>query len=477
MTPTVLGLDVGTTEAKAALFDLDGRPLGIARAGYPTDHGSGGRAEQDPADWWAALEASVRRALADAGEGGGRIGGALDVAAICGVAQGPTLVAVDAGGGPVRPAVTWQDRRVTGDGFGMLPRLAWLAREDPDGVARARWTVPAWDALGLWLTGRAATSLQRHEAATSPEALAAAGVDPMRVPPAAPMGSLLGGLRPEAAARLGLRPGIPVAAGVNDGTASMLGAGLLEPGDAVDTGGASGGFGVYADRPIDVPGTFSAPAPLEGRWVLGGAMAATGAALDWVARAVLGGRWTLDELLAEAAGAPPGSGGLVFLPYLAGERAPIFDESARGAFVGLTLAHERRHLVRAVLEGAAYALRHVAEPILAAGVDVTEMHLAGGGSRSDLWTRIKADVTGFRVAVPRVGETAVLGAAILGAAGAGLAPSLREGVVRMTATERVVSPDPATTDVYDALYGVYRSLYPALGPTFAELARITIYRA
>src|SRR5581483_6992937 len=176
--------------------------------------------------------------------------------------------------------------------------------------------------------------------------------------------------------------------------------------DAVDTGGASGGFGVYADRPLELPGTFSAPAPIEGRWVLGGAMASTGAALTWLRDALLGGHWTLDELDAEAAALAPGADGLIFLPYLAGERAPIFDERARGAFVGLTLGHGRGHLVRAVLEAAAYAIRHVAEPILAAGIPVTELRLAGGPARSDLWARIKADVTGFPVAIPRVGETA-----------------------------------------------------------------------
>ncbi len=480
MTRAVLGLDLGTTEAKAALVDLEGNVLAFEHEGYPTDVGADGRAEQDPADWWAAIEACIRR-LGAGGAGPGPDGagpgpdgarrGDLRIEAICGVAQGPTLVAVDARGEPVRMAITWQDRRARDAGFGFLPRLAWLAAEDPAAVALARWLVPAWDALGLWLSGSASTSLQPHEVATAPQRLRAAGVDPDRLPPGIGIGGRLGTLRPELAARLGLAPGIPVLAGVNDGTASMLGAGLLEPGDAVDTGGASGGFGVYVDRPLALPGTFSAPAPIEGRWVLGGAMAATGASLDWLVGSLLGGHWPLEELLAEAAAVAPGSGDLVFLPYLAGERAPIFDESARGAFVGLTLAHARGHLVRAVLEGAAYAVRHVAEPILAAGVEVTEMRLAGGPSRSELWARIKADVTGFPVAIPRVAETAVLGAAILAATGAGLMPDLATAVRRMTAVERRIEPDRATAARYARLYGVYRSLYPVLAAAFAELAR------
>jgi len=463
MIRAVLGLDLGTSEAKAGLFDLDGRPLGIARRACPIEIGPDGRAEQDPADWWRALAASVRALDTSA----------VELVAICGVGQGPTLAVLDEQARPVRPAITWQDRRTGGaTGFGLLPKLAWLARADPEAAAAARWLLGSWDALGLWLTGRAATALQAHEAPLPGDALLAAGIDPARIPPAIAVGELLGPLRPAAADELGLGPGIPVMAGVNDGTASMLGAGLLAPGDAVDTGGASGGFGVYADRPLELPGTFSAPAPIEGRWVLGGAMASTGAALTWLRDALLGGRWTLDELEAEAAALGPGADGLVFLPYLAGERAPIFDELARGAFVGLTLGHTRAHLARAVLEAAAYAIRHVAEPILAAGVPVTELRLAGGPARSDLWARIKADVTGFPVAIPRVGETALLGAAILAAVGAGVVPDRVAAIRRMTAIERRMAPDPGAQQRYERLFGVYRALYPALAPSFVELAAI-----
>ena len=147
--PAVLGLDVGTTEAKAALVGLDGRLLGLGRAGYPTDLGPGGRAEQDPRDWWAGdRRAAVREAVARALDRSGTADGRAEILAICCVAQGPTLVAVDAAGEPVRPAITWQDRRAGGTGFGLLPKMAWLAREDPDAAARAAWLLPAWDALG-----------------------------------------------------------------------------------------------------------------------------------------------------------------------------------------------------------------------------------------------------------------------------------------------------------------------------------------
>jgi xylulokinase len=385
-----------------------------------------------------------------------------DVIAVCGVAQGPTLVAVDAVGEALRPAITWQDRRVRAAGFGFLPSMSWLAREEPDTVRRAAWLLPACDALGLWLTGVAATSTQAHDSGPDAASLAAAGVRPALMPSGRPFGSPLGALRAEAAAALGLRAGTPVVTGVNDGAASMLGAGLRHTGDAVDTGGTSGGLAIYTAYRVSVPGLYTAPAPLPGMWAVGGAMAALGASLDWLRGAVLGDRWTLDELFAEAAAVPAGAGGVTFLPYLAGERAPVFDESARGAFVGLGLEHGRGHLVRAVLEGAAYAMRSVAEPLAAAGAPVRELRLAGRPTPGDLWAQIKADVLGVPAAIPVVGETAVLGAAILAAAGSGVAADLDAAVAAMTAVARRLLPDPAAQARYNAGYPVYRALYPAL---------------
>jgi xylulokinase len=232
----------------------------------------------------------------------------------------------------------------------------------------------------------------------------------------------------------------------------------------VDTGGTSGGIAICADRPLTLPGLYSAPSPLPGRWILGGAMAATGAAVDWLRTSILGDRWTVDELFAAAAAVPAGADGVVFLPYLAGERAPIFDDAARGAFVGLTLAHGTGHLARAVLEGGAFAVRHVAEPILAAGVPLRSVRIAGRPTPGDLWARIKADVLGVPTLIPSVGDTAVVGAAILAATGVGAVGSLEAGVASMTSVSHTLEPDPSATARYDAMFTVYRDLYPALRP-------------
>ena len=388
---------------------------------------------------------------------------------MCGVGQGPTLTVTDEAAVPLRPAITWQDRRPGDSGFGLLPRMAWLAREDPDAAAQARWLMPSWDALGLWLSGEAATSTQAHETPLRAADLEAIGIRPAQVPEPLPFGTPLGLLRAGVATQLGLRSRVPVVAGVNDGTASMLGAGLIAAGDAVDTGGASGGLAVLADRAISLPGMYSAPAPLPGRWVVGGAMAALGASVDWLRQSVLMGAASAEQLLAEAAGVPPGAGGLLFLPYLAGERAPLFDEAARGAFVGLTLAHGRADLARAVLEGAAFAMRSVAEPLAAAGAPMRELRLAGRRTPGDAWARIKADVLGVPVAIPSMGESAVLGAAILAAAGVGAVADLEAGVAAMTSIATRIEPDRDAHARYDAVYAVYRDLWPAIAPTVHAL--------
>ncbi len=246
---------------------------------------------------------------------------------------------------------------------------------------------------------------------------------------------------------------------------------MLEPGDAYDPGGSAGGFGVYWDRPLDVAGAFVTPAPLAGRFSVGAAMAATGRALDWYRDAILGGTITTDALLAEAASTPPGADGLVFLPYLAGERSPIWDPDARGVLAGLTLAHRRGHVARAIVEASALAIRHVATPMLAAGVQVTAMRACGGPARSAFWNAVKADVTGFPVLVPDVLETAVLGSAIVAAVGTGAQPDLPAAITAMTHVTERIEPRRELAPVYDRLFEAYRELYPATAPVLRPLVR------
>lgn len=478
--PAFLGIDLGTTRTKVGLLTAEGVPLGFGRAAHALNvDPTTGLAEQDPDAWWAGLGAAVREAMVRAEAGGGA---ASEPAAICVVAHGPTLTAVDAEGRPVRPAITWLDSRAVkeqdelesatglrGWALGVLPAALWLERHEPEAAARSRWYLNAWEALALRLSGRAAATVVPGARGVAREALASRGLNLDRVAPEVSAGTVLGGLTAEAAGHLGLRAGIPVVAGLVDAFASFHGARMLEPGDGIDVGGAAGGFGVYATEPVQVAGGFTTPAPLPGLYSVGGAMAATGAALDWFSTDILGGTHEIGDLIGEAAAVEPGAEGLVFLPYLAGERSPLWDPTARSSFAGLTLRHGRAHLVRAILEAAALAIRHVAEPMLAAGLEVRAMRACGGPARSEAWNRIKADVTGFSVEVPRVRETAAVGAAIVAAVGTGAHPDLPAGIRAMTAIDRRFEPDAERHRVYDRVYEAYVALHPAISPVLRRL--------
>jgi len=467
--PAVLAIDLGTSSLKAGLVGLDGALIASAKAPSAPMTGDGsGRAEQDPEAWWAAAVAAGRELVAR---------NAADVVAIAADGHGPTLTAVDAAGRPTRPAITWLDTRsgaelaelatatgLRGWALGALPAALWVARHEPSIAARTAWYLNTWEFLALRLTGCAATTVVAGQQLPPSATLAAAGLDPDRVAPRVAAGSVLGGLTAEAASQLGLKPGIPVVAGVVDAFASFHGAGLLAPGDAIDTGGASGGFGVYWNVPIEAAGSFCTPAPLDGLYIVGGAMAATGRALDWFVDDVLGGSVPLATVVEEAAATPPGADGLVFLPYLAGERSPLWDPDARGAFVGLTVRHGRAHMARAILEAAAMAIRHVAAPILEAGVTVNEMRVCGGPARSAAWNRIKADVTGFTVGVPHVLETAVVGSAILAATGIGAYPDTRAAIAAMTRVDVRLEPNRDLRGLYDELFETYVAIHPTIRP-------------
>ena len=475
--PAVLGLDLGTTEVKAGLVSLDGRLLGLTRSGYALEVSGGhGWAEQDPGAWWSAVVSAVRALRAD---------DIAEVVAIGVDGHGPTLAAVDARGEATRPAITFLDTRSTieadelaaatgvrGWALAGLPAALWVERHEPAIAAATCWYLATWEWLAFRLTGVATSPLVPDQTDPPLDVVAAAGIDVGKLPPRTTTGSGVGELTGTAADALGLRAGIPVVGGTVDAFASYLGAGLLEPGDAYDPGGSAGGFGVYWDRPVEVAGGFVTPAPLAGRYSVGAAMAATGRALDWYRVDIVGGTITTEALLAEAAATPPGAHGLVFLPYLAGERSPIWDPEARGVLAGLTLGHGRGHIARAIVEASALAIRHVAAPMLAAGVTVTEMRVCGGPARSAFWNGVKADITGFPVAVPAVLETAVLGSAILGAVGIGAYPDLPAAIAAMTRIAGRIEPRRDLAPIYDATFAAYLALYPATAPILRPLGGV-----
>lgn len=469
----LIGIDLGTTQVKTGVFDLQGNLHALARARYPVLTGDNPNlAEQDPTAWWAAVVTTLRQVTSTARG---------QIAALCCGGQGPTLVMTDRKGMPLHNAILWMDQRAqdeqsflaerigAGVSWSSLPNALWLKRHCPEDYARAGWFFGAWDYIAFRLCGCAVTSTQRSRASLSAEVIDQAGLNPSLFPPPAVAGTVIGHLMAQAASETGLPSGLPIVAGASDGTASFLGAGLVVSGRAVDAGGTSGGFGLCQDRQLSGPGIMGGEGLLPGLYICGGAMGTTGKALDWYSENILNSTLSIEELIASAAETPPGAEGLIFLPYLAGERSPHWDPHARGVFCGLTLRHDWRHMGRAILEGAAFALRDVAQRVLDSGGRVSEMRVCGGPARSEVWNQIKADITGFRVAVPRVTEVALLGTAILAGLGVGLVPNMLSGVENMVFIDHYLEPQPEHRERYEQTFMNYQDLYVRLAPLFKAL--------
>jgi len=506
-----LGLDLGTSAVKVGLFDTEGNLLRRARQAYPLYTPHPGWAEQEPEEWWAATCDALRDSLAGVDTG--------RVVAVGLSGQSPSQVLVATDGTPLGRAILWSDRRASAEAAWLAERLTpeqaqawtgcafitdvtqpparllWLKAHRPDDWARCVAVVQPKDFIARRLTGRIATDGNSAfcllnplpppsvgEASFPPKLggarrgqyaanlLALLGVEPEKMPPALEPTGVVGHVTPEAASATGLRAGIPVVTGTIDAWCDIIGSGGIAPGCAVDVTGTSEVVALVTERPVDGEGVFGAPLA-EGRYWVGGPMQAGGAALLWLARCFYGQEQPDFGLLeAEASAIAPGAEGLLFLPYLQGERAPVWDATARGAFVGLTDRHVRAHCARAVYEGVAFAVRDLLERCrAAAGIGPEELRVSGGGSASAFWNQVKADVTGLpvqRVATP---DAACLGAALLAAVGVEFFQNLDDAVGAMVQVGDVFDPIPDRVSRYDELFVAWRCLYPALRPIFPQL--------
>jgi xylulokinase len=468
MADGLLAVDLGTSGVKAGVVGLDGELVSLADRGYGLIEGGGpGWVEQDARTWWDSAREAMKEAVAKAR-------GTTIVGACIG-GQGPSPVPIDQHGEPLANAIIWMDRRseperrAMSDRLGSeaspyscVPKLLWLKRHRPEVYEKARWFLQSWDFIAFRLTGNAVASSFADNHVFPRELVDAAELDPAKFPPEIVMGTAVGVVRPDIAKELGIGAGVTVAGGVNDSTATVLGGGLVRRGLALDLGGTSGGIALAWDEPLREGGLTAWPAPTPGLFVCGGPFAAAGRALAW-ALPVLGyGTADFAAIEADAARIAPGADGLVFLPYLAGERTPMWDDRARGMFFGLTERHTRAHLARAVFEGVAFGLRHVADLMRERGGRIDELRTTGGQARIALWGRIKADVLGVPVVVPAVLEGAVMGEAMLAAAGAGRAADPASAAATFIKAAARYEPDPGNAAAYERAYRTYRELYPRL---------------
>lgn len=485
----LLGIDLGTGSVKALVVDrVDGRPLGEAAADYAINRPEPGAAEQSPEAWWRATIDAVRRALATADH--------PPVAAIGISGQMHGTVTLDSDRRLNGPAIIWADQRSACEareieeriGDGLLDitgsRIApgfqaatarWLQQKHPERWETTRHLLLPKDYLRLRLTGELATDpsdaagsllLDIRTRAWSPDLLDAAGISRDLLPPIVPASAVSGRLARDPALALGLPPGIPVAGGAADAPAAALGAGVIIPGELMIT--LSSGAQVYT--PLDAPlvdrhgrlHTFAAPSePGEGPpWFAMGATLNAGLAYRWLRDLLFDhpDDTTFERMNDLAATAPVGANGLLFLPYLAGERTPHLDPEARGALVGLDARHGRADLIRATLEGVSFALFDAWRALReTTGANPSCITLAGGGARARVWRQIIADLFGLPVRSLRGSNQSALGAAMLAAACAGdPVPDLVDRWVRQ---EVALQPDPVAHARYQALFAIFHDAY------------------
>jgi xylulokinase len=483
----LLGLDLGTSSVKALLVGENGDAVGEGSAPYPVRAPRPGWAESSPEEWWAAVLEATEATV-------GRRGGEVAALGLSGQMHG--VVLADGGGLPLRPAVLWADARsgakleayreldedlrrrlANPPAVGMAgPSLLWLRDNDPDAYESARWALQPKDWLRLRLTGDVAAEPSDASATLlydlpaddwSSAVVEDLGLRAELLAPLVRSAGLAGELTAKAADELGLREGLPVAAGAADTAAAMLGVGLLRPGPAQLTIGTGGQIVTPSESPDPDPSlrTHLYRGALPGLWYSMAAIQNAGLALEWVRR-ILSVSW--EEVYEEAFAVPPGSGGVVFLPYLSGERTPRFDPGARGAWTGLGLDHTRGHLLRAALEGVAFALREGLEVLGDLGLLRSELRLAGGGASGagresgDPWRQLLADVLGRPLWLLPDGISAVAsarGAAFLAGLATGVYSSEEDTLPLTPDPERSINP--GDTD-YESAYERYKALYPSL---------------
>jgi xylulokinase len=491
----VLGIDVSTTATKAVLIDETGAVVSVGTVDYGFETPRPLWSEQDPGLWWDGAVGAIQAALQDGGVSG------ADVTAVGLTGQMHGAVLLDAADAVLRPAILWNDQRtgaqcdairerigaerliaVTGNdaltGF-TAPKLLWVHDEEPDVWRRTRHVLLPKDYVRLRLTGDHAMdkadgsgTLLFDLAARdwSGEVLEGLGIDPAWMPSTSEGPEVTGTVTGDAAKATGLRPGTPVVAGGGDQSANAVGVGAVSVGSVALSLGTSGVVFAPTDQPLFEPrGRVHAFChALTGRWHMMSVMLSAAGSLRWFRDTFAPGA-SFEELTAQAAEIGAGSDGLLFLPYLTGERSPYPDPRARGAFVGLTVQHDRRHLTRAVLEGVAFGLRDGMDLMLKAGTPAPDRIVAsGGGTRSGLWRQILADVLCAEIATVATTEGAAYGAGLLAAVGAGWYPSVEDACATLV-TATVEAAPGRDADAYAATHALYRELYPALAPTFHQL--------
>jgi xylulokinase len=506
----LIGVDVGTTGSKALIIDEAGELVASASSDHTLQTPRPNWAEQDPAEWWQASVASIREAMAQSGVSPGEVKGI----GLSGQMHGSVFL--DASDEVIRPAILWCDQR-TGEqcewitdavgeellvaetanpvltGF-QAPKIIWLRQREPENYDKLRKVLLPKDYIRLLLTGEYATEvsdasgtslLNVKERRWSDAVLDKIDLSKDMLPAVYESPEISGKLTAAAAEATGLAEGTPVVGGGGDQAAGAVGNGIVRSGVVSSTTGTSGVVFAHLDTPeVDEKlrtHTFCHAVP--GKWHVMGVVLSAGGSLRWARDVLCGpereiaealGKDPYEIMIAEAARAPVGSEGLVFLPYLTGERTPYPNPNAKGVFVGLTLRHTKQHILRSILEGVAFSLRDSFEIIKGMGVDIGQVRASGGGARSELWRQIQADASGLAQSTINMEEGPALGVALLAGVGTGVWGSVEEACDAAIRVVDTCEPISANAELYDKYYSIYQSLYESLEKQFDEIAGLVV---
>ena len=494
MKALLLGIDIGTSACKVAVFDEDGRVVAQSNQPYDVYYPFPGWVEQDADEWWAVVCKGIKEVLSVPGVE------AKDICCIGIDGQSWSAIPIDREGNTLSRTPIWMDTRakeiclrvkrqlgedtvfnIAGNDFlpsYSAPKIIWFREDYPEIYNRTFHFLQSNSFIAYRLTGVFSQdvsqlyglqffNLKKLEA--DRELAQELGIDLELIPSVYPCDSIIGGVTKEASGITGLKEGTPVVAGGLDAACGTLGAGVYLPGQTQEQGGQAGGMSICLNEALADKRLILSPHVVHGRYLLQGGTVGGGGALKWF-RQELGNGMSFDELTAEAEKVPVGADGVVFLPYMAGERSPIWNPDAKGVFYGLGYDKTRGHMIRAVLEGVAYALEHNLRVAEEAGAEVSIMNAMGGASNSALWTQIKSDVTGKPIQVPASDTATTLGAAILAGIGCGLYGSYREAVEKTVSITKSYEPNQENHKIYQQRMTLYLELYRDLEKTFSAYA-------
>ena len=497
---SLLGVDIGTSGVKVILLQTDGRILANVTEEYPVSSPHPMWSEQNPEDWWQATCRAIRKALSCADVKPSEVKGV----GLSGQMVG--LVALDKDGQVIRPCIMWNDQRsaieteelteqigrekilqeTSNPLFAtfVAPKLVWMRNHEPDNYQRIRYFLMPKDYIAYRLTGHIGTEVSDasgtclfnvRERRWSRAMIQAMDIPEEWLPPCTESDEVSGTLTAAASAESGLSEGTSVIAGAGDQPAQSMGAGIVKPGLCSVTMGTSGVIFAQCDRHIQHPEGLlhSFCHSVHGQWYLMGVMLSAGGSFQWLRDEFSSLAPISYETMTDmAASVPPGCEGLVFLPYLTGERCPYDDPRARGSWVGLTQRHSLAHLIRAVMEGITYGLCDSVQLMRDLGMVINRIHASGGAVRSALWRQMLADVFGTEIVRTNVVEGAAYGAAMLAGIGTKQYANAIEASDALIQVEETIEPDPDSRMVYKDTYAIYRSLYPQLKESYRALTEM-----